>query len=420
VPSTGGWQTYQWVPVKDPAGNLAQFTGDGSAKTLRMTIDGGNCNENFFLLTPANPAVQLQPYVDNFTPDGADIFQPSNQLSFVVHSQPGTDTGNIVLNLNGAPASGLAFSGTPNIRTVTCPLQPNTFYTAIVTVTDANGRVSVTNSFATYEATNYQWEAEDYDYNGGSYYDNPQVDSYLNLGSVAGIDNVQADLSAQPFNYRLTSVDAPAPSTTAAGDQARDQLAGGTDYNIGFFGKGSWCNYTRHYPAGTYNVIGRFAEGAALTKATLSRVTSGQGTTNQTVSPLGTFTIQPIGWGSWEWAPLLDGSGKPAKVELDGSETTLRLGGTTVEGQPEVNVNFLMLVATAPSPTLTAALLDGNVSISFRTQSGYSYQLEYKDRLNDANWTPLGGAVSGNDAVQSVSDPAANGSRFYRVQIQQP
>ena len=48
------WSTYSWVPVLDPAGNLAQFTG-GSIETLRMTIDGGNCNENFFLLTPVDP-----------------------------------------------------------------------------------------------------------------------------------------------------------------------------------------------------------------------------------------------------------------------------------------------------------------------------------------------------------------------------
>jgi len=29
----------------------------------------------------------------------------------------------------------------------------------------------------------------------------------------------------------------------------------GTDYCIGVFRGGSWVNYTRHYPAGTYNVV---------------------------------------------------------------------------------------------------------------------------------------------------------------------
>jgi len=134
--------------VKDPVGNLAQFTG-GSLSTLRMTIDGGNCNENFFLLTPVDPASVLQPYVDNFTPNGSAMFQPSNTLNFVVHSQPGTVTGNIGLKLNGANVSGLTFSGTANTRNVSYAIQPNSYYTAIVTVTDANGTARLTNSFGT-------------------------------------------------------------------------------------------------------------------------------------------------------------------------------------------------------------------------------------------------------------------------------
>ena len=114
------WSTYSWVPVLDPAGNLAQFTG-GSVETLRMTIDGGNCNENvgFFLLTPVDPTSVLQPFVDSIQPDGTSIFQPSNTFSFVAHSQPGTATGNINVKLNGADvSSGLTFTGNANLRTV--------------------------------------------------------------------------------------------------------------------------------------------------------------------------------------------------------------------------------------------------------------------------------------------------------------
>ena len=188
------WSTYGWYPVKDTAGNLAQFTG-GSLETLRMTIDGGNCNENFFLLTPVDPASVLQPYVDTFQPDGSGMFQFTNQLSFVVHSQPGMATGNIGLNLNGVTVSGLTFSGTANIRNVSYAIQPNASYTAIVTVTDANGTVRLTNSFTTYASTNYQFEAEDYDYGGGSYVDNPQVGAYLGLAGVSGTDYYESDVN---------------------------------------------------------------------------------------------------------------------------------------------------------------------------------------------------------------------------------
>ena len=413
------WSTYSWVPVKDPAGNLAQFVG-GSLETLRMTIDGGNCNENFFLLTPVDPNSVLQPFVDGFVPDGSSMFQPSNTLSFVVHSQPGTATNNIVLNLNGANVSGMTFSGTPSIRNVSYPVQPNAYYTAIITVTDVNGIVRQTNSFGTFTSTNFQWEAEDYDHDSGQYTDNPQVGAYLNLGSVAGVDNVQADLGGNPFNFRANAAPNYAPATTPSGDQARDQFtaASATDYNIGFFGHNSWANYTRHYPAGTYNVVGRFAEGNAATEDTLSIVTSGYGTSTQTTNLLGTFAIPAKGWGTWEWSTLTDGSGKPIKITLDGSLATLQLEGTPTVGHDEANVNFFMLVAVAPSPKLTATTGGGNIHISFPTQNGYNYQLQSNTNLNGPNWISVGSPLSGNGNVQSLNDPAIGGARFYRVQVQ--
>jgi len=408
------WSTYGFYPVKDSGGNLAQFTG-GSLETLRMTIDGGNCNENFFLLTPADPSAVLLPFVDTFQPDGSALFQPSNTLSFIVHSQPGTATSNIVLNLNGANVSGLTFGGTPNIRNVSYPIQLNVYYTAIVTVTDAHGTVATTNTFGTFNSTDYQWEAEDYDHDSGQFSDNPQTNAYNGLGSTPGVDNNQSDLGASPFLYRLNS---PGPSTTVAGDMPRAQFAGGgTDYNIGFFGHNSWANYTRHYPVGTYTVIGRFAEGNAATEDTLSQLTSGYGTSNQTLNALGTFHIAPKGWSAWEWEQLTDGSGNPVRITLDGSLQTLQLEGTSVTNHDEANVNFFMLLPVTPTPKLTATISGGNIHISFPTQTGYTYLVQWKSHLTDASWTLLA-SLPGNNAVQSVSDPSTVGSRFYRVQIQ--
>ena len=58
-----------------------------------------------------------------------------------------------------------------------------------------------------------------------------------------------------------------------------------------------------------------------------------------------------------------------------------------------------------------------NVLISFLTQSGLSYQLQYKNNLTDANWVPVGSSLSGNNAVLSIADLVSGNSRFYRVQI---
>jgi hypothetical protein len=196
-----------------------------------------------------------------------------------------------------------------------------------------------------------------------------------------------------------------------AGDAARSQFTAvsGTDYNIGSFGTGSWANYTHLYPAGTYNVVGRFAEGAGVAGANLALITA-NGT-----NLLGTFTIQNMGWGTWQWQELLDGSGNPVKVALDGTAQTLRLGGTTGN---EVNVNFLMLLATTPAPPLTAHVAGGLITISFATQTGYSYQLQYKNNLTDATWTSIGGVITGDNTVHPASDSSTGSHRFYQVQIQ--
>jgi hypothetical protein len=436
---TGGWQTYTYVPVKDPGGNLVQFTGNGSVQTLRMTIDNGNCNENFFMLSPADPSVVLNPFVDNFHPDGTAMFQPSNTLSFIAHSQPGTATSNIVLSLNGSvvPTGSMTFSGTPSFRTVSTPVAVNTFYTAVVTVTDANGSATVTNRFGTFLSTDYQLEAEDYDYtsNGvsGLYFDNSSgLNDYLGLSPASGIDCFESDANGAngSFAYRPSPTNAlaiPAGSGDVAGDLPRAQMTsgGGTgvDYNLGYFGPNSWANYTRHYPWGTYGVVARTAEGNAPTHQTLWVVTGGVGTTNQTLSARkGTFNIPLTGWTSWTWTTMADSSGNPARVVFPtNGTTTLRLGGIPNASEDEANVNFLLLVKMTPSPQLAAAVASGLNSISFPTETGYNYQVQYKNNLGDATWTSLGGVVAGDWTTHSVQDPSpisAHSTRFYRVQVQ--
>jgi hypothetical protein len=145
-------------------------------------------------------------------------------------------------------------------------------------------------------------------------------------------------------------------------------------------------------------------------------VTSGVGTSNQTRVALGTFFIPVSGWSSWRWTQLVDSNRTPVRFTLDGSPTTLQLGGSLL-GHDEANVNFLMLVPTTPAPRLTASRSSGNVVITFVAQTGFSYQVQYKTNLTDATWNPLGSAIPGNNAVHTVSDPIAGASRFYRVQI---
>jgi hypothetical protein len=425
VPRTGpnGWQVYTWVPLNDQSGNLAQFTG-GGVKTLRA-ICGGGQNNDYYVLVPVD---NTKPVVSGLYPDGATAFQATNTLRFVATSSAGIDTSAVSVTLNGVVLTDLVFSGTSSNLTVSYPkLVLNTNYSASIAIMNKNGGVySMSFSFDTYSASYYTWEAEDFDYteNGvsGKYFDG-QVGAYYGKEILAGVDGFQEIPVNGEFNYRLYDIANPSgnlvPGTPTADDAARPQFVGKTDYRINWYGPGSWLNYTHKYPAGKYYVQGRFTEGDREALIGLSKVTAGYGTPNQTVSQLGTFFVNVGSWTTWQNNMLMDDNRNLVTITLDGTQTTLRLSDMDVSGGPTINANYFMLipVASATAPTLTASLSGGKIDISFGTQAGFSYQVQYKNSLRDASWTPLGSPVLGNGAVQSVNDSSAGSSRFYRVEI---
>ncbi|HWF18854.1 MAG TPA: hypothetical protein VG754_06275 [Verrucomicrobiae bacterium] len=412
VPATGNWQGYTWVPLRDNNGNLAQFNGIGSPLTLRVT-SGSGYNANFYALLPANTNV---PLLSNITPPGTNMFESTNTLSFTASSSAGIAANSISVMLNGVDiSSNITIGGTLTARTVTYPhLQPNTSYTVVINVRDGNGNPAATTiNFDTFSAANYTWEAEDFDHDGGQFTDNPQTNAYSGLGAVTDVDAHQVNF-AGTYLYRTNGCD-----TEVNGDQPRAQYQGTgfTDYTAGYFSDGAWMNYTRHYPTGTYNVYGRMATGGgADSSCTLAEVTSGWGTTNQTLGSLGTFSVPFTAWESYTFVPLRDDSGNLVSVTFNGSTNTLQVGRPTpITLLQDVNVNFLMLV---PVFNIQATPNGANLNLSFATQSGFKYQVQYKTNLTDVGWISLGSAVSGNGTVKSVSDSLAGTHRFYRVAIQ--
>jgi hypothetical protein len=418
VPATGGWQAYTWVPLRDAGGNLVKLVGTGTQQTLRATSGGAN-NANFYMLIPANTNL---PTITGIYPDGSSFFQATNKFAFAATAigSASINSNNVIVTLDGAVLTGLQFTGSSSSWNVSYPgLTANTNHVATIKVTDSNGNsASTTVSFDTFKSSYFTWEAEDYDYtsNGvsGLFIDNPQVDAYTNLDATAGVDFLDVNTGGT-YLYRPTGT-----ATEITADTPRTQFVGGFDYDIGFFGSGEWGNYTRHYPAGTYNVWGRFAAGGGDTLAYLSQVTSGWGTTTQTTNFLGTFSIGNSGWASFTWVALRDNSGNLVSVPLNGSTNTIKLSRPDVGlGFPDVNVNFLMLVPAGSPPLLLTATRSGaNILISFPTVSGSNYQVQYKDTLNVPGWTPLGSPVAGDGTIKSVSDPASGSHRFYRVSIQ--
>jgi len=114
---------------------------------------------------------------------------------------------------------------------------------------------------------------------------------------------------------------------------------------------------------------------------------------------------------------LKDSGGNLVQINNDGSVKTLRV--TTDNGNYNANFYILIPVYTPPaSMLLMVSTSSGNMSISFPTQPGYGYQVEYKTNLMDAAWILLGNAIFGDGTIQSVNDVTGEGSRFYRVRIQ--
>ena len=133
---------------------------------------------------------------------------------------------------------------------------------------------------------------------------------------------------------------------------------------------------------------------------------------------LGTFTVPNTGdWQAYTWVPLKDTGGNLVKF-TGGSVQTLR--ATTDNGG--YNVNFYELVSTNTSVgvvTLAASVSGGNINLSFPTQVGLTVtKLEYKNNLSDIGWIPVGDLISGNGAVQSVSDTPGGNTRYYHARIQ--
>ncbi len=299
-------------------------------------------------------------FTGNIYPDGAYQFEPAPALTFQAASVNGINTSGITVQLTGTnlaganyttnytSANGLTIGGTSTARTVSALLVTNVVYKVVIMVTDASGN-SATNigSFDTISPA-YTIEAEDFDYNSGNYVNNPQTNAYTGLSGTSGIDFLNNALGSGNASYRPQGLE-----TETASDTPRRAYVGLQDYDSGFATAGNWGNYTRSFPAGTFNIYMRSASinGPTSDSETMYQVTSGRGTSNQVTSMLGTFTSPNTGgWQIYAWVPLKDTGGNLVNF-TGGSVETLRV--TTVNGGN--NINCYLLIATntqAPLPHL--------------------------------------------------------------------
>jgi hypothetical protein len=394
--------------LKDTNGNDAVVTLNGKA-TLRAT-SGGNLLPGFFMLVIGQ--VDL-PTLSNLYPTGTRPFEYTNALSFTVTTVGATFAANgITLNLDGNDvSSSLAITGSTSVKNVVYPsLLPNAIHVAIIAATNSLGHgIRVTNHFDTFNEANYMVETEDYDYNGGQYFDQAFPNAYAGQGATTNIDFQHTTLDGQTAfgQYRADGIP---EDKLGQHDFLRQAFvdAGAVDYVLTFFAGGDWVNYTRAYPAGTYYVYGRFSGGGPFTMY-LDQVVSGVGTTTQITKRLGQWSAVGKDYVTYDWVPLTDsGQSAPVAVKLSGL-STLRI---TTDGF--CNPNYFMLVP-ANGISLTASRSSNNIVVSFPTQIGVNYRVFYRTALAPTNTWTLLTTLLGNGSVKSVVDPSSGSQRYYKV-----
>jgi hypothetical protein len=418
-----GWENYQYAPLTDAYGNLVAVDLNG-VETLRVTAGAGNMN--FFMLIPARLDL---PLIGNVVPDGTVLMQPTNKFAFTVNSASATiPTNSIRMTLNGVDvSSSLAITGTSTSKSALYTgLKTNMAYTAVISVTDANGSAaSSTINFDTFVPL-FLWEAEDWDFSNGQYINNPvptsapAANSYFGQVGSQGVD--ENETGTDPANlYRSGDAMHAGP----CGDVPRQKYLAAKvsdpavqDWNVGYFDAGEWVNYTRNFPAGTYNIYARLANGNGGTATVnLSQVTSGQGTSVQGTMALGSFQFPAQGWNTYSYVPLRDRFGNVAEVTLSGVTTLRATGGGA-------NMNFFMLATPRNDlPRISNVYPDGTLELQGTNVFGFTasnptvpiYRTNITLTLNNADMTSQL-TISGSPNSWNVSLPIAlNGPRYTAV-----
>lgn len=404
-----GWSSYDFVPLQQN-GSLVTVKLNGT-NTFRVTASQSEANFNFFVLVPKANDI---PQIVNLYPDGSVLLQATNRLSFTAsNSVFAISANNIIVTLNGTDVSSqLSVSGSSSAWNVSLPLTLNTNYNAVIKITDNYGNV-VSNAyyFDTFSPTNFTVEAEDFDFNGGQYIDNPGIDAYSNQVSTPYVDEWFVNqVAGAPYVYRPSDW----ISTAIATDKPRQVYltAGLPDYQVGYWQGGSWINYTHTYPAGTYNVWARLAGGTTYNVQMTNTV-------NGVATYLGTFNAPGRGWSTYDWVPLKNSGGQVAAVTLGGVSTL------TAGTDGNANANFFMLVPTnsvspPPNPVSISSSLstdESHLLLSFPTEAGYNYQVYYKTNLTDSTWLLLS-TIPGTGGRETVTNSVSNRSGFFRLLIQ--
>jgi len=389
------------------------------------TPDGGSCYYDDEVLNQVSGPIP--PVISNVYP--GNMLMASNHISFSVSSPSSTaiSSSGIHLVVNGTDVSGsstITPVSSSSYNVLYTGLSPNAFgYTASITVTDSVGlATSASMAFDTISTTNLVWEAEDYDFTNGSYYDSPIVSStpqpncYVQVTGTLSTDYFSS--STGQAHYRTNDT----TGTGAAGDFARQKFItaqltdpNAIDYTVGYIAIGDWFNYTRDIPAGQYNIYARLAGGSGATTVSFDDYTVPASPVN-----LGVFSFSGSNWGAYNYIPLTDINGNLLAFTLGGKTTfraTLTSGGD--------NMNFFMLVPAQPTLPLLSNISPTNTAVLAQTSTfGFTVTAPSGSTINNSgiklnlNGADVSsGLVISGSSVKTVSYPLLQSNTLYTAII---
>jgi hypothetical protein len=287
-------------------------------------------------------------------------------------------------------------------------------------------------------------ECEDFDSGGKSlpeasvmpYYGG----AYAGMPATVNVDYYRPDQTAEYPWYRLNNASSVANAASLSPnvplqpvlDMDRGVSEVQANFEIGWISgnPNQWYNYTRTFPAGSYNVYGGIGNGGTVGTGEYSRYGVLQLVSATSTNNLGIFGVGTNGYATGNWyqyggvgqgsslVPLTDPNGKMVTLALSGVET-LRLwlpaSGTsaTVAGVSTTlqngngNWDFMLFtpaVSVVVPPSLSIATVKGQVVITFQGT------LQSSPTLKPATWTAVTGATS------PYTVPTGAPTMYYRAE----
>lgn len=371
-------------------------------------------------------------YLSSITPAagylGAEL-RPEIKATFR-NDQTSVDNASIRLLVDGQPVtatpatsgSTVTVSYTPSTNLLNSSAHTASVIYSIGGVLQTNTANFTVRAFSLRDMANsFVIEAENFDHSSGQIVDSVNTmpysgGEYDGLSAVHNVDYFQPENVPDGNSYRVDeNPNVPMGLNQDAGtlDMQRPGFEVTANYSIGWSGNGDWYNFTRTIPAGNYRIVGVQSHGdgagtADRLVATFGIVTSGKGTTSQSVVNLGSYSTPSAGgWGN-NAVSVAKSGGQDAIVRLPAGTHTFRV---TVQSG---DFDWFALVPTtdaAPAPGVSA------VNIANGASSAQELNVTLTDlfRAANINNSTLKLNVNGQDVTSSatVTDTAGGATVRY-------